>query len=125
MADQVERIRNLGEWRAHLLTRLRDQVDRTGDPRLADLLEELTGYGDSGLAQAHSYHYDGVVVPLRLRSARGDLNLLSTVATFGTAVDVTVADLSIESFFPADDGTRALLQGQNPSPGQLLDQRGS
>jgi transcriptional regulator with XRE-family HTH domain len=104
------RIRNLGEWRAHLLTRLRGQVEGTGDPQLAALLDELTSYGDSALAA--TYHYDGVVVPLRLRSSRGDLNLLSTVATFGTPNDITVADLSIESFFPSDESTRKLLANE-------------
>jgi transcriptional regulator with XRE-family HTH domain len=103
------RIRNLGEWRAHLLTRLRGQVERTADPRLAALLEELRGYGRSSTLE-DAYRYDGVAVPLRLRTPHGDLNFLSTVATFGTAVDVTLADLSIESFFPADDATRARLQ---------------
>jgi hypothetical protein len=44
-------------------------------------------------------------VPLRLRSAGGELTFLSTVTTFGTAVDVTVAELAIESFFPADEAT--------------------
>jgi transcriptional regulator with XRE-family HTH domain len=103
------RIRNLGEWRAHLLTRLRGQVDKTGDPQLAALLEELEEYPGSDPALASTYRYDGVVVPLRLRSTVGDLNLLSTLATFGTPNDVTVADLSIESFFPADDATRNRL----------------
>lgn len=106
----VPRIRNLGEWRAHLLTRLRGQVDKTGDPDLAALLDELNDYGESERRLAATYRYDGVVVPLRLRSSRGDLNLLSTVATFGTPNDVTVAELSLESFFPADEETRALLQ---------------
>lgn len=101
------RILNLAEWRAHLLTRLRHDVDRTGDPRLADLLDELTALGG---AEGHAFGYDGVAVPLRVSTPRGTLNFLSTVATFGTAVDVTLADLSIESFFPADDQTRALLQ---------------
>jgi transcriptional regulator with XRE-family HTH domain len=109
------RIRNLGEWRAHLLTRLRGQVDKTGDPELAALLDELTGYGGSDPTLAATYRFDGVVVPLRLRSSRGDLNLLTTMATFGTPLDVTVADLAIESFFPADDSTRDRLQAQPPA----------
>jgi transcriptional regulator with XRE-family HTH domain len=104
------RIRNLGEWRAHLLTRLRGQVDITGDPGLAALLDELTGYDPPQTSPAAVHRYDGVVVPLRLRTDRGDLNLLSTVATFGTAVDVTLDDLSIEAFYPADDVTRARLR---------------
>lgn len=111
----ADRIRNLGEWRAHLLTRLRGQVDKTGDADLAALLDELDGYGGSQPALAGTYRYDGVVVPLRLRSSRGDLNLLSTVATFGTPNDVTVAELSLESFFPADDATRARLHAASDS----------
>lgn len=107
------RIRNLGEWRAHLIRRLRGQVDKTGDPALAALLDECVDYGGSDTAMASVYRYDGVAVPLRLRSSRGDLNLLSTIATFGTPADSTVADLSIEAFFPADDTTRARLQGDD------------
>lgn len=102
------RIRNLAQWRAHLLTRLRHDVDRTGDPRLADLLDELTTLGS--VAEPDPHGYDGVAVPLRVATPQGTLNFLSTVATFGTAVDVNLADLSIESFFPADEQTRAVLQ---------------
>ncbi|MGH8933708.1 MAG: transcriptional regulator [Egibacteraceae bacterium] len=101
------RIRNLGEWRAHLLTRLSAQVDRTGDPHLARLLTELRGWHP--LANPH--RYDGIAVPLRMAGSLGELNLLSTVATFGAALDVTVADLSIELFFPADAATRTRLHG--------------
>ncbi len=101
------RIRNLGEWRAHLLTRLSGQVDRTGDPRLAQLLTELRAWHPLG----NAHRYDGIAVPLRLASSAGELNLLSTVATFGAALDVTVADLSIELFFPADAATRTRLHG--------------
>lgn len=100
------RIRNLAEWRSHLLTRLRRDAERTGDPQLASLLDELVALSPGPLSHA----YDGVAVPLIVASPRGDLHLLSTVATFGTAVEVTLAELSIESFFPADDRTRALLQ---------------
>lgn len=106
----ARRIRNLGEWRAHLLTRLRGQVDRTGDPQLAALLDELSGYQPAVPGIAHTHRYDGVAVPLRLAAPGGDLVFLSTVATFGTPVDLTVADLSIELFFPADQATRARVQ---------------
>ena len=102
------RIRNLAQWRAHLLTRLRHDVERTGDPRLAALLEELTQV--AGGETPDAFGYDGIAVPLIVETPQGTLNLLSTVATFGTAVDVTLADLSIESFYPADEQTRALLQ---------------
>jgi transcriptional regulator with XRE-family HTH domain len=104
------RIRNRGQWRVHLLTRLERQVDRTGDPELVRLLDELRGY-DAGSPLDASHPYNALVVPLRVSSSAGELNLLSTIATFGTAVDITVADLSIESFFPADQATRARLEG--------------
>jgi transcriptional regulator with XRE-family HTH domain len=101
------RIRNLGEWRAHLLHRLRAQVEQTGDPQLAALLAEVAGYGAPTTAP---HRIDEVVVPLRISSSVGDLHLISTIATFGTATDVTVADLSIEAFYPADAATRERLQ---------------
>lgn len=103
------RIRNLAEWRAHLLGRLAGQVERTGDPTLAALYDELRGYGPSSTLEA-TFASHGVVLPLQLASSAGDLSLLSTIATFGTPLDVTVADLSIESFFPADEPTRQRLQ---------------
>jgi hypothetical protein len=96
------RITNLGEWRAHLLDRLRRQIAITGDPALTSLYEECEAYPgpDAGSNGAHE-----IAVPLRLRSASGELTFISTIATFGTAVEVTASELSIESFFPADDAT--------------------
>jgi hypothetical protein len=101
------RVLNLPEWRAHLLERLARQARLTGDPALEALLDELRGYpgGEADGAREHD-----VFVPLRVRGPDGgELSFLSTVATFGTAVDVTAAELSIESFFPADAATRAAL----------------
>lgn len=103
------RIRNRGQVRMHLLTRLERQVDRTGDPELVRLLGELRGY-DEGSPLDATHRYDALAVPLRLSSSAGDLDLISTIATFGTAVDITLADLSIESFFPADQVTRRRLE---------------
>lgn len=101
-------IANLAEWRGHLLDRLGRSVETFAEPALVDLLDELRGYpggtahpaGDSG----------GIVVPLRLRHGGRELAFFSTVATFGTPLDVTVAELSIESFYPADAETAALLR---------------
>jgi transcriptional regulator with XRE-family HTH domain len=103
------RILNLGQWRGHLLARLRQQVDLTADPRLAELLAELRDYpgpdgGDRFLPAP------ALVVPLRLRHGDGELAFVSTVTTFGTPLDVTVAELVIESFFPADEATAKLLR---------------
>jgi len=100
------RIANLGEWRAHLLERLERQVQLTGDEGLAALHEELLGYpGETADEPPTEDRGAGIVVPLRLRTAGGELAFFSTVTTFGTPVDITVSELAIESFFPADATT--------------------
>lgn len=104
------RIVNLGEWRGHLLGRLRRQVALTADPELVDLLAELEDY-PSDQPEVDMHGPGEVVVPLRLRvDEHTELSLLSTVATFGTPLDVTVAELVIESFFPADEASRDVLR---------------
>jgi transcriptional regulator with XRE-family HTH domain len=102
------RIRNLGRFRAHVLGRLASQVEQTGDHRLGALLEECRGLTPAPPTAAPVDRSE-VAVPLLLRSSAGDLNLLSIIATFGTPLDVTVADLSIEAFYPADEPTRRRL----------------
>lgn len=111
------RIVNLGEWRAHLLARLRREVEISADATLATLLRELESYGPrpaSGRGEP-AHDRDAIIVPLRLRSERGVLSLMSTTTVFGTPIDVTLAELAIESFFPADDATAALLREQAPT----------
>jgi transcriptional regulator with XRE-family HTH domain len=100
------RIANLGEWRRHLLDRLERQIALTGDPALASLLDELQAYP----APEHAPGEPEIAVPLRLRSGAGELSFISTVATFGTAVEITASELSIESFFPADEQTAAAVR---------------
>jgi transcriptional regulator with XRE-family HTH domain len=105
------RIANLAEYSAHLLVRLRREIDVTGDRRLAALHDELRGY--PGVDDGSSAHVDPaslLFVPLVLRSPVGELTFFSTLATFGTALDVTVAELAIEAFFPADKDTEAALR---------------
>jgi transcriptional regulator with XRE-family HTH domain len=102
---------NLGEWRAHLLHRLRRQVESSGDARLVALAEELAGYPcDQPEPEVELPGPGEIVVPLRIRRDGGELSFLSTVATFGAALEVTTAELSIESFYPADDHTSAALR---------------
>lgn len=103
------RILNLGEWRAHLLDRLARQVALTGHEGLAALHEEVSAYpgGEDG---EHERRTHEIAVPLRLRARDAELSFVSTIATFGTAVDITVAELSIESFFPADAATAEALR---------------
>jgi transcriptional regulator with XRE-family HTH domain len=105
------RIVNLGEWRAHLFGRLRRQVALTGDPGLAELLDELRAYPcDQPEPEVEVPGPGDVVVPLRLRHGQQELSFLSIMASFGTPLDVTVAELAIESFFPADPATGAVLR---------------
>jgi transcriptional regulator with XRE-family HTH domain len=104
------RIVNLGEWRAHLLGRLRREVARTADPDLARLYGELRAYPcDQPEPDLELPGPGAICVPLRLRHGDHELTFFSTVATFGTPLDITVAELVIESFFPADPGTSIFL----------------
>jgi transcriptional regulator with XRE-family HTH domain len=106
------RIVNFEEWASHLLTRLERQFLLTGDAGIAALVEELRAYPGvpSGATFPELEGAERIFVPLRLRSAETELAFFSTVATFGTALDVTVAELVIESFFPADAATSAALR---------------
>jgi transcriptional regulator with XRE-family HTH domain len=107
------RIANLAEWRAHILGRLRREVGVTQDPQLRSLLAELEAYpGDDadGGAPATRPGPGEIVVPLRLRHESGELAFMSTITTFGTPLDITLSELSIEAFFPADAHTAAVLR---------------
>jgi transcriptional regulator with XRE-family HTH domain len=107
------RITNFDEWSGHLLSRLGREVTATGDAGLVALYDELGAL--PGVSREHHVpHGDGanrLMVTLRMRTPLGDLAFFSTVATFGTAVDITLAELSIESFFPADTTTAGVLRG--------------
>jgi hypothetical protein len=105
----ARRIANLAEWRAHLLERLGRQAVASGDPALAALHDELASYPASEPARAHDLAAGEIATPLRLRHADGELAFISTVTTFGTAVDVTLSELAIEAFFPADPQTAQAL----------------
>jgi hypothetical protein len=100
------RIANLPEWRAHLLARLHRQAEATGDPRLFSLYSELEAYPGG---QAQPPVPTDVVVPLRYRTAQAELSFLSITAVIGTPMDVTVEELAIESFYPADVQTAKAL----------------
>ncbi len=104
------RILNLGEWRAHLLHRLRHQADTTGDPVLHALHEELNGYPGPEHPDLPVSGFSSFAVPMRLRTPVGVLSFISTTTVFGTPMDVTLSELAIETFLPADDATANLLQ---------------
>ncbi|MGC4897294.1 helix-turn-helix domain-containing protein [Micromonospora sp. DT31] len=104
------RILNLPEWRAHLLHRLRQQAATTNDPALHELHEELRGYpGGEGHAAPVSDVASRVVIPLRYRHDGQVLSFFSTTTLFGMPLDVTVAGLAVEAFFPADPATTERL----------------
>jgi len=106
------RIVNLGSWRRHLLARLRQQVEASGDPVLAALADELSGetYATAEAAPVPALPLDDVVVALRVRSPLGVLSLISTTTVFGTPVDVLISELALETFLPGDAATREILQ---------------
>lgn len=98
---------NLGEWCAHLLERLHRQCEASGDADLLRLYDELKAMPIPARAAPVDPH--AVFVPLKLRVDGQVLSLLSTIMVFGTPVDVTLSEIAIETFFPADETTAAYL----------------
>jgi transcriptional regulator with XRE-family HTH domain len=126
-AGLAPRIANLAEWRSHLLARLRRQIEVTADPILEELLNELCGYPapvegaensgaensgaeNSGAENGGAGESAGVAVPFRLVTEQGVLSFISATTIFGTPVDVTLSELALESFFPADAATTNVLR---------------
>lgn len=106
------RIANLAEWRGHLVSRLERQRRLQLDTRIEELLAEiwqLTPDLPSERDEAALENFGEIAVPLRLRMPFGEVSFLSCVATFGTAVDVTLSELSLELFFPENAQTAAML----------------
>jgi transcriptional regulator with XRE-family HTH domain len=102
------RIENLAEWRSHLLTTLARELELSADPTLAALLTELRGY--PGGEDEPDPQFGGVVVPLRLRTDAGVLSMFTTTTVFGTAMEVTLSELVLEAFYPADEFTAGVLR---------------
>jgi len=113
-AGLSSRIENLAQWRSHVFARLEREIELTADKSLVSLLEELRGYPGGeldveGVASAER-GYAGVVVPLKLRTEGGVLSMFSTTTVFGTAVEVTLSELVLEAFYPADEVTTQALR---------------
>lgn len=109
------RIVNLPAWREHLLTRLQQQIAATGDETLIRLHQELAAYPcgpEAHDAPTHPPGEDlgGLAVTLQMRSPVGVLGFISTITVFGSPIDVTLQELAIESFFPADEFTAEALR---------------
>lgn len=105
-------IANAAQWREHLFARLRRQIEVSADAVLNDLLQELMTYPSPPLAKRNDPAAQGndVIVPLSLATPQGTLNFISTTTVFGTPIDVTLAELAIEAFFPADPATADMLR---------------
>jgi len=118
------RIANLGAWRAHVLHRLGQQIAASGDETLRQLADELAALGEGeGEGEGERGHERGettvaveapaepaLVVPLVVDTRLGRLSFVSTTTVFGTRVDITLSELALESFFPADAATAAALR---------------
>ncbi|TDY21130.1 Xre family transcriptional regulator [Paraburkholderia sp. BL6665CI2N2] len=106
-------IDNWHAWREHILARLQRQIEVSGDSTLSALRDELTAYPAPPDAQAPGHDnaaVNQIAVPLRLRTPIGVLSFFSTTTVFGTPVDVTLSELAIEAFFPADQQTATALR---------------
>lgn len=113
-AGLAPRVANFREWRTHILERLARQIDASADVRLSELLEELKGYPVPPAAWPYRPGAEdplgGVAVPLELKTEGGTLRFLSTTTVFGTALDISLSELVIETFFPADAETAEAMR---------------
>jgi transcriptional regulator with XRE-family HTH domain len=109
-------ISNLPVWRAHLLGRLRREVIVSGDPVLLALLQELSSLGPVDAEREVPVDATAVAVPLELETRAGRLSLISTTTVFGTPTEVTLSELAIEAFYPADAATASRLLELQPRP---------
>jgi MmyB-like transcription regulator ligand binding domain len=105
------RIVNLDEWAWHIIDRIQAESVRNPDDQLQRLASELTDLAPP--RPRESPHHLGFAVPLRLRAPdpadNRELTLITTLTHFGTAIDVTIAQLRLEAFLPADQATSAML----------------
>ena len=115
----ASRIVNLAQWRAHILARVRQQVVVSADPVLTALADELRSYPAPTEDASHDGVEASVVVPLVLRTPAGTLSFISTTTVFGTPVEITLSELALETFFPADAATAAALTAALPA--QVID----
>lgn len=106
-------VQDLPEYAAHIVSRVRRQAERSARTGLTALANELTGYCREQGLDPNAHPRDRIVLPLRLRHpSAGELSLFSTVAVLGAPLDVTLDEVAIESFFPADDRTAAHLRSR-------------
>lgn len=125
-AGLASRIVNLTQWRAHIIARLRRQIDVSGDGVLVDLLEEIRDYPCLRTAGSRTVDDDRdmIATPFRLATIDGVLSFLSTTTLFGTPVDITLSELAIETFLPADPHTAEIMRSVAQRNERENDERG-
>jgi transcriptional regulator with XRE-family HTH domain len=123
------RVQNLAQWGRHIVENVRARALRSPDSRFEALLAELESYVPTTTPGADHL---GFAVPLRLRCEEGELSLMTTLTSFATALDVTLAELHFEAFLPADEPTARILreraeraQAGDPLPRALVVGHGS
>jgi transcriptional regulator with XRE-family HTH domain len=107
------RVMNMDEWGRHVIDGLRRKSQRSPSPELDALTDELEQYVPAQTRHSSPLHL-GYAVPLRLRVGDGELRLLTTLAHFATAIEVTISELTLEAFLPADAATAAHFQSVAP-----------
>jgi transcriptional regulator with XRE-family HTH domain len=104
---------NVAEWCGHLLERLHRQCEITADPGLIKLYHELKAYPIP--ARSGPLPPDNVAIPFKLRFGDDVLSFMSATMIFGTPVDVTLSEIALETFFPADDFTAERMRNMAAS----------
>jgi MmyB-like transcription regulator ligand binding domain len=114
----ARRTTNFIDWASYLLQQLRRSITLTDDPVLKLLLGEVSSYPNvvqiAPLTTMSETEDPPLLVPFRLSTSQGELSLFTTLTTFGTPLDVTIDELAIELFFPANDHSDQILRG-NPA----------
>jgi len=113
-------VRNPSAWRRYLEARLRRHARASADPELVELEREVRDYPTSDRREVRDSDPNGLFAPIRLHHHDLDLAFITTVATFGTPLDITPAELVIESLYPADPATaRAMTDHAHLFPGSI------
>ncbi len=102
-------IANLGEWHDHVIERLDRQIEASADTGLAELRDEIAAYPHPEHSPPPGDEDSRIWVPLILDTTAGQLSFVSTITVFGTPADITLSELAIEAFFPANDATAKIL----------------
>jgi transcriptional regulator with XRE-family HTH domain len=109
----ADRTTNFIEWAAYLLQQLRRSITLSGDPTLQAILDEVMTYPNvariAPLADIAAWDEPPLLVPFRFQTPLGEVSLFTTITTFGTPLDVTIDEIAVELFFPADDASDVML----------------